>query len=453
MKHPYAHHRAQGTLNHSAPPICDGACNIGDLNANFAPDPGFWSKCAHYTRPAMSAAPEHLTRPHVRPFQPVGVERDKQVGVGLRDPMNLTGRMMVVPPQALGLIHALQGEQTLEQLSEASKVPVEQLQQLVSNLDESGLLWGPTFDRLEREAMERTRAAGAFPASGSKFAGDTREAASERIGSLLSEAEDAELGTGVLGIIAPHLDLERGGANYAAAYKVVAGAARPDRVIVLGTNHFGLGDGVVATRLGQDSPFGIIPSDPAIAGLLERALGDRLFKDEADFLGEHSVQFHIPWIAHTLPGVPVFAALVPDPMRAMIADDGARASFAEFRAALRDAIASVSGRTLVVSSADLSHVGPAFGDPGPVGAQVRKQVEEIDRGLLAEYASGDVEAFIQSVRGAGNATRWCSVGNMAVALSATEGTPELIQYGQSPESLDPQGTALITSAAMALMAD
>jgi hypothetical protein len=401
----------------------------------------------------MSETPEHLSRPHVRPFQPVGVERDKQVGVGLRDPMNLTGRMMVVPPQALGLVHALQGEHTVEQISEATKVPLEQLRQLVSNLDESGLLWGPTFDRLEREAMERTRAAGAFPASGSKFAGETREAATERIGALLRDAEDAELGAGVLGIIAPHLDLERGGANYAAAYTVVAGAARPDRVVVLGTNHFGLGDGVVATRLGQDSPFGIVPSDSAIADALERTLGDRLFKDEADFLGEHSVQFHIPWIAHTLPGVPVFAALVPDPMRAMIADDGARASFAEFRAALRDAIAAIPGRTLVVASADLSHVGPAFGDPGPVGAQVRKQVEEIDRGLLAEYASGDVEAFIQSVRGAGNATRWCSVGNMAAALFATQGTPELIQYGQSPESLDPQGTALITSAAMALMAD
>jgi hypothetical protein len=401
----------------------------------------------------MAETPEHLSRPHVRPFQPVGVERDKQVGVGLRDPMNLTGRMMVVPPQALGLVHALQGEHTVEQISEATKVPVEQLRQLVANLDESGLLWGPTFDRLEREAMERTRTAGAFPASGSKFAGETREAASERIGALLREAEDAELGAGVLGIIAPHLDLERGGANYAAAYMVVAGATRPDRVVVLGTNHFGLGDGVVATRLGQDSPFGIVPSDSAMADALERSLGDRLFKDEADFLGEHSVQFHIPWIAHTLPGVPVFAALVPDPMRAMIADDGARASFAEFRVALRDAIAAIPGRTLVVASADLSHVGPAFGDPGPVGAQVRKQVEEIDRGLLAEYASGDVEAFIQSVRGAGNATRWCSVGNMSAALFATQGTPELIQYGQSPESLDPQGTALITSAAMALMAD
>jgi AmmeMemoRadiSam system protein B len=111
------------------------------------------------------------------------------------------------------------------------------------------------------------------------------------------------------------------------------------------------------------------------------------------------------------------------------------------------------GRTLVVASADLSHVGPVFGDPGPVGAQVRKQVEEIDRGLLAEYASGDSEAFIQSVRGGGNATRWCSVGNMAAALFATGGTPELIQYGQSPESLDPQGSALITSAAIALMAE
>lgn len=401
----------------------------------------------------MSDTPDHLSRPHVRPFQPVGVERDKQVGVGLRDPMNLTGRMMVVPPQALGLVHSLQGEHTVEQISDATKVPLEQLRQLVTNLDESGLLWGPTFDRLEREAMDRTRTAGAFPASGSKFAGDTREAASERIGALLQEAEDAELGSGVLGIVAPHLDLDRGGANYAAAYKVIAGASRPDRVVVLGTNHFGLGDGVVATRLGQDSPFGIIPSDVALSDALERVLGDRLFKDEADFLGEHSVQFHIPWIAHVLPGVPVFAALVPDPMRAMIADDGARASFSEFRGALRDALNAMPGRTLVVASADLSHVGPAFGDPGPVGAQVRKQVEEIDRGLLAEYASADVEAFIQSVRGAGNATRWCSVGNMATALAVTGGTPELIQYSQSPESLDPQGSALITSAAMALMAD
>ena len=401
----------------------------------------------------MPETQEHLNRPHVRPFQPVGIEKDKQVGVGLRDPMNLTGRMMVVPPQALGLIHGLQGEQTLEQIADATKVPLDQLTQLVTNLDESGLLWGPTFDRLEREAMERTRAAGAFPASGSKFAGETKDAASAKLSSLLAQAEDAELGAGVVGIVAPHLDLERGGANYAASYKALADLKRPDRVVVLGTNHFGLGDGVVATRLGQDSPFGIVRSDDALADLLERALGDRLFRDEADFLGEHSVQFHIPWIAHMMPGVPVFAALVPDPMRAMIADDGARASFGEFRGALRDAIGALPGKTIVVASADLSHVGPAFGDPGPVGAQVRKQVEEIDRGLLAEYASGDVEAFIQSVRGAGNSTRWCSVGNMAAAMFATGGTPELIQYGQSPESLDPQGTALITSAAIALMAD
>ena len=429
------------------------ATHIGYASAKFAQDDGNWANCRHYTRPSMSETPEHLLRPHVRPFQPVGVEKDKQVGVGLRDPMNLTGRMMVVPPQAVALVHSFQGEHTVHQISEATKIPIEQLSQLVANLDESGLLWGPTFDRLEREAMERTRAAGAFPAAGSKFAGDTRDAAAARIGSLLADAEDPELGAGVLGIIAPHLDLERGGINYAAAYKAALGAPRPDRVVVLGTNHFGLGDGVVATRLGQDSPFGVVPSDAALADLLGRELGDRLFKDEADFLGEHSVQFHMPWIAHTLPGVPVFAALVPDPMRAMIADDGARASFSEFRSALRDAIGALPGRTLVVASADLSHVGPAFGDPGPVGAQVRKQVEEIDRGLLAEYASGDMEAFIQSVRGAGNATRWCSVGNMAAALFATAGAPELIQYGQSPESLDPQGTALITSAAMALMAD
>lgn len=402
-------------------------------------------------RHLMADVPEHLLRPHIRPFQPVGIERDKQMGVGLRDPMNLSGRMMVVPPEALGLIHALQGDRTVEEISAATRVPADQLAQLVSSLDDSGLLWGPTFERLEREAMQKAHAAKALPASGSKFAGDDAAAASSRIDALMKDAEDPELGVGVAGIVAPHIDLDRGGANYAAAYRAVVGCPRPARVVVLGTNHFGLGDGVVATRLGQDSPFGVVPTDAEFADALGAALGDRLFKDEADFLGEHSVQFHIPWIARLLPGVPVFAALVPDPMRPLISDDGARASYAEFRAALRDALGRAKGSTLIVSSADLSHVGPAFGDQGPVGAQVRRQVEEIDRALLAEYASGDVEAFLQSVRGNGNATRWCSLGNMSTALAATEAVPELIQYAQSPESLDPQGNALVTSAAMALM--
>jgi hypothetical protein len=118
--------------------------------------------------------------------------------------MNLTGRMMVVPPQALGLIHGLQGEQTLEQIADVTKVPLDQLTQLVTNLDESGLLWGPTFDRLEREAMERTRAAGAFPASGSKFAGETKDAASAKLSSLLAQAEDASWRlTLILSVAAP----------------------------------------------------------------------------------------------------------------------------------------------------------------------------------------------------------------------------------------------------------
>lgn len=396
----------------------------------------------------MQALPEHIRTPHLRPFQPIGAMREGKPVVALRDPAGLAGQTLMLPQQLVGLLGLLQGELEVSEICRQSGAPEEFVVDLVKRLDEVGLLWGPTSERLETELIARLRARGSYEIGAAGAFGDSAETATAALDALVTAAEDPELEGSVAGIVAPHLDAERGGPNYGAAYRALADRAKPTRVVILGTNHFGLGDGVVGARLGFDTPMGTLACDTALADALGKSLGDRLYKDELDHVGEHSIKLHAPWIARRFPGAPIFAALVPDPTRRMLADDGARVSHAEFIEALPQALRTLGGDTLFVASADLSHVGPQFGDGEAVEEPRQREVDAFDRAMLGTYCGEGLKDFLGQMASQGNPTRWCSIGNMAAARALLpEAEIELIQYRQS---IDEKKTCLVTSAAIAL---
>jgi hypothetical protein len=351
-------------------------------------------------------------------------------------------------------MQSLQGEEELGELFSRIGAPAEaqpQLVELVKKLDELGFLWGPTSEALERAKLDAIRAKGAFFLPDEARRPEVAAELGKFMSQALAAAEDPEFGTPVVGIVAPHLDYARGGSNYAAAYKCLETGARerPDRVVVLGTNHFGLGDGVVMTEFGFETPLGTLRPDAPVLERLRDAFGDKLFKDQIDFAGEHSVNLHLPWIQHLWGDVPVVAALVPDPTVAMIEDDGARVSAKEFAGGLKTVLAQAGGRTVIVASADLSHVGPQFGDRSALDAARRREVEEADREVLREFIEGPDRMIAHFARN-GNAARWCSIGNMFVAATAVpHASREMVAYAQSAE---PNGGAMVTSAALAFLA-
>jgi AmmeMemoRadiSam system protein B len=395
-----------------------------------------------------------------------GNERDVPVLV-VQDPLRLAPQPFVMPLQGkdqqqlqgefrqwVGFMQSLQGEEELGELFSRIGAPAEaqpQLVELVKKLDELGFLWGPTSEALERAKLDAIRAKGAFFLPDEARRPEVAAELGKFMSQALAAAEDPEFGTPVVGIVAPHLDYARGGSNYAAAYKCLETGARerPDRVVVLGTNHFGLGDGVVMTEFGFETPLGTLRPDAPVLERLRDAFGDKLFKDQIDFAGEHSVNLHLPWIQHLWGDVPVVAALVPDPTVAMIEDDGARVSAKEFAGGLKTVLAQAGGRTVVVASADLSHVGPQFGDRSALDAARRREVEEADREVLREFIEGPDRMLAHFERN-GNAARWCSIGNMFVAATAVpHATREMVAYAQSAE---PNGGAMVTSAALAFLA-
>jgi AmmeMemoRadiSam system protein B len=392
--------------------------------------------------------PEHIFRPHLRPIQPMPIQKDGRQFVALRDPAMLQSQTMVVPVQAMTILQQFHGKRSLEELATQFSSNPDQLAELAKGLDGLGLLWGPTFERLESDRWEELESSGAYPARASSTIGTDEDACRTAIEEYFEQTEDPELETPARAIVSPHLDYPRGWPNYAAAYYGLDRTDPPDRVVVLGTNHFGLGDGVVLSQLGFDTPMGRSPIDEAVSTALIEKLGRPLVVDQLDHLPEHSVELQIPWIQYCFGHVPVVAALVPDPLADPIEDDGGRITGPQFADALSDTLAELGGRTFFVASSDLSHVGPQFGEPRPVDEQRRIDVERHDRDMMSKFIAGDAEEFLSAMRWNKNPTRWCSVGSMnALLLLTCPETIELIDYRQA---YDERGMALVSSAAMAL---
>ena len=112
------------------------------------------------------------------------------------------------------------------------------------------------------------------------------------------------------------------------------------------------------------------------------------------------------------------------------------------------------GRTLIVSSADLSHCGPAFGDPKPLAAQdeeteaMRQQIVQSDMQNLELVGKNKPQELIAAMQWSQNPTRWCSTGNLCAALLIAE--PKDIKLLNYAAAIDGQGMTFVSSTAMAM---
>ncbi len=400
----------------------------------------------------FSDLPEHILMPALRKFQAWPILQEEKQYVALRDPYMLTKETMVVPPNIFGVIQRIDGNTLATDIAAAAKAPPEKFVDLLQKLDSAGLLWGPTATKLEREAIERLNTEGTFPIRSSASLGETKDACVNQLKQWFDKTEDPEFKQNINGIIAPHLDYLRGWPNYCSAYYAWQNQEKPDRVVILGTNHFGEGDGVVLSTIGFTTPLGTCPVDNDVVDKLVEKFGEGVTKDLIDHAAEHSIELQLPWLQHCFGDIPIIAALVPCPLIEMIDDaeeDNIRTSTSEFIPALRDILNEVGGNSLVVASADLSHVGKQFGEPRPVDDQRKLDVERHDREMMTKFISNDADDFITAMKWHNNATHWCSIGNMSAVIELVKPSEiELIDYRQA---CDNKGIALVSSCAMALL--
>lgn len=446
-------------------------------------------------QPQFDPGAAHQNRPKLRKVRGVpvpvqGPEGKQLTMLGLADAQQISTKMVVTHPAFQMVLPMMDGSRDLDQIvSEAGKgLQRPMLEQLVAQLDDAGLLFGPTYEALAQKMRDQFDEADTLPPGSTAQMADMlvthalggeatdeqkaqmgaeklKEQLDKWIDEALKDTETPSFDTLPAAVVAPHLDYVRGWMNYAHVYGRMRVVDRPDRIVILGTNHFGQSTGICGCDKGFESPIGVCQLD---AGLLE-ALADELGPDQAqkmlanrfDHENEHSIELHIPWIQHVFGAdeqgsyPKVFAALIHDPtVNNGESYDGEGLALDPFVEALRKAIGAVGGKTLVVSSADLSHVGPAFGDQQSLAGDdeaakaFRTQVATHDQEMLKMIAENRMDDLIGSMAWQQNPTRWCSIGNIAATMRTV--SPREIDVLNYAAAMDPQGTTFVSSASLAM---
>ncbi len=395
-----------------------------------------------------------LDRPRLRPAEAIP---DEAAGrVVLRDPTHLAAGALVVGAFEFFLLTLLDGTRTrLEIQSEYARhtgrlLVSSELDGLLSQLDEAGFLAGDGFEAYYADLLAAYRSHPYRPLRDPDgFGVSARE--------LPTYLDEALLAAGTrerrvpLGIVTPHLDFERGLPCYAEGYAALHASGQPVRVVVLGTNHFGRSRSVVATDRDFETPWGVVPTDRDFLARLQAEVDGNLLPYELDHLHEHSIELQTVWLHHVFgERVSLVAFLCPDPS----GPDGTRAGDAdgvdlrEFALALGDLIRKDPTPTLLVASADLSHVGRYFDDALDLDDGFLSAVCELDEAGLAWIDRNDPEGYREHMSRTENPTRVCSVGCLYALMTALgpEAEPHRLRYHQA---VTPELENCVTCAAYA----
>ena len=156
--------------------------------------------------------------------------------------------------------------------------------------------------------------------------------------------------------------------------------------------------------------------------------------EEILHLREHSVEFQVLFLKQVLGDHPF--RIVPFLTGVLPERPGEDAAIQRQLEVLEKLAREYPGRVSFVAGADMSHLGPWFGDPDPVDAELLGNLDSLDRGSLDLFLQGRIADFHAHVHDEGNPRRICGGAPMFYTAELSrrmdpDCSIELLHYGQA----------------------
>jgi AmmeMemoRadiSam system protein B len=393
----------------------------------------------------MASPPDPQLRPAVRALDVQRATQGRARGIVLTDRLGLS-EPTFLPEALLPIVGRCDGTKTLAEIRRLAShqvgedVPLAFVEDLVRQLDERLLLVGERFAAAVAAAAAAFAAAGVRPARHAGSAGypaepeALRAALAALVGPTTNGAPRAV--REMRGLVAPHIDLARGAAGYAAAYARLAAAPPADLYVVFGTGHAGPGAPVTGLALDWETPLGRTATDRGFVAAVHDAIGAANPADVLHHRDEHSLEFQVLFLQHLhercFGGRPFeVACFLCGALPSASGDPLAEAWCQRLLAAFRGAERAAKKRVCWIAGADLAHIGPFFGDDAPVGDARLATLAAAERERLALLQRGAPGAFHAAVDCAQNPDRVCSAPAITLCAELAGGNGELLHYGQA----------------------
>ena len=430
----------------------------------------------------MTSGPTLPKRPQLRPVEVSRISHEGSDFFLLKDPQRLAEQSLVVPVALVQYLQNIDGTKTASEIistavaAGAQPVPPDVLQELIRRLDEVFLLANGSYATELRRRLTEYREA---PARKASFAGLSYPDKSDDLRGYLDglafpymldssapangrqPPNDLRTSRELKAIVSPHIDFERGGDSYAMIWEQVRNELRDvELFVVFGTDHNGDGPRLTLTGQNYESPIGGLDTDQDLVNDLAQVLSadesveNHPFADEFNHIGEHSIELASVWLHRAIGSSK--AKMLPvlcGSFGSALTDGGPDVELHPQISPVIDQLkeTATQRRTVFIAAADLSHVGPAFGDPEPLppDGEQREHVRLHDERLLTAIADVDRKRFLELIKSDSDNSKVCGLAPIYMTLwasGATSGDWNGYQQCQADES----NTSFVSIAGAAL---
>lgn len=408
----------------------------------------------------MSGAPKDF--PKLRPVEAIPIPDGR---VCLRDPQGFSDKLIFLPPTAFFVVSRFDGRHSILDIQAdytrqfGELLFSVQIQKIIEQLDESLFLESERFAQAFREARAAFAAA---PVREPRHGGISYEAEPEALRrsleALFRDADEAgedggaEAPPGTLrGLIAPHIDLKRGGACYARSYSELRRSSRASTFVILGISHVETQRGYTLTGKDFNTPLGLVPADREFLERLGKLTRSDFYEDEFAHRDEHSVEFQALLLRYVFPDrpelriVPVLCTSLPQLHGGGPPEANAEAE--EFLAAMSEVLQQWGERAGLIAGVDLSHQGQRFGQELTLTSGFLRQLEGEDRAMIGRILERDPAGFFRGIQQEADRRNVCGVPAIYSLLRLLPaGSARLLRYGQAAD-MQTQSVVTFMSAA------
>ena len=405
--------------------------------------------------------------PPIRNVDATPVEHEGEQMICLFDPEGYVDSQIILSPPAFFVATCLDGQQDAVAIQQAfaqqfngAPIEVEDIERIVSMLEEQGFLYTPEFEAQLQQEVQAYQSSKTRPAH---LAGRSYPAEAEALRTVIDSYFTRDNGPGPLdtverngaaplrGLLAPHIDFERGGHCYAHGYRTLYAAGKPKTVLLFGVAHHAVPAPFILTRKDFETPLGTLRVNQAMVDTLVKSATWDPFEYELTHQREHSIEFQAVMLAYLygedVEIVPILCSSIGMGTEADTPDSDA--SVAQFLQACKSLVEEHAGTVTVLAGVDLAHVGPCFGDAFEITDQRITEIHMRDQADLNHVQQMNAQGWYQAVMADTNARRVCGLGAIYATLKILEGegeSAELLQYDYAP---DPSG-GIVSFASIAI---
>jgi len=383
----------------------------------------------------------------------------------LQDPQNIGEKALFLPPSLYFIVSLFDGQHSILDI-EAEYMRrfgeflfTEKIEEIIGQLEENFFLEGDRFQEALRQKEDDFKKATVKEAA---FAGKSYEMDPERLrGQLEGYFRESDgpgsLGgrgdmDGLKGVVAPHIDFQRGGSCYAFAHKEIWEKNASHSFVIFGTAHAAMDTPFCLTRKDFMTPLGPLNVDRELIDAIQSRCPDDLFKDEGVHRSEHSIEFQCVFLRYLYPEpallkiVPILSGSLHEAIEKGVSPMELK-PIRQFIEALKDSVSYLRRSVCYIASADLSHIGLQFGDREGVGEYDLRILAEEDQELLGYVERMDGEGFFSSILKERDRRRICGLPAIYAVLKVLEAKEgKLIKYGQA---FTPETQSVVSFASLA----